>query len=237
MVIKISKISGLSEARGHHFYAANLNKNSIVVDLGSHLGEFSTEITKTFGCKSYAVEALPSLYEKIQESELLNKLNYAITDCEKEVSFCVSENPEGNYVNSAGNIANSFERIISVPGISLSRLIECKEIPSIDLLKVDIEGSEIDLFNSTSDELLKSIGQISIEFHDFKLDISKDVEIIVKRLNLLGFICVRYSFYTNGDVLFFNTNRLKINSSKLFYIQFLSRYFRGFQRAVKKILK
>lgn len=234
MTLKTSTFSGISESRGHHFYTKKLGKDSIVLDLGSHLGEFSTEVSNSFGCKCYAVEALPELYQKIKESSLIKKLNYAIADSEKTVSFCVSDNPEGNHVVDSAHSSKLSQKIISVNGRSLSQLMEEEKIENIDLLKIDIEGSEISLFDSTSDEVLEKIDQVSIEFHDFILDIGSDVERIVKRLKSLGFICVRYSFHTNGDVLFLNQKRLNMGLLERLYISLFSRYFRGLPRALRK---
>ena len=157
MVIKISKLSGISESRGHHFYAKQLNEDSIVVDLGAHLGEFSTEVSDSFGCKCFAVEALPSLYEKITDNQLVKKFNYAIIDSEKQVTFCICDNPESNHLNNYSNSNAEIKQTISVDGITLYRLIKSEKINKISLLKIDIEGSEIALFKSTSDEILKNI--------------------------------------------------------------------------------
>lgn len=236
MTLSFPIFSSISESRGHHFYNKALGKGSVVLDLGSHLGEFSTEISRRFECRCYAVEALPDLFAKIGESQLVKKLNYAITDSERMVSFNISDNPEGNHV--ADTVGHEESDVlcqsVMVQGISLSKLMEVEAIEEIDLLKVDIEGSEIPLFDSTSDETLRKIAQISIEFHDFIMDIGADVERVTKRLKSLGFICVRYSFHTNGDVLFVNPKRLNISILERLYISVFSRYLRGFYRVTKR---
>ena len=234
MTLKLCDFSSISESRGHHFYTKKLGEDSVVLDLGSHLGEFSAEISSKFGCKCYAVEALPELCKKIEESTLVKKLNYAITDSEKKVDFCVSDNSEGNYVIDSTHSSELSQQTISVNGLSLPLLMEKEKIRNVGLLKVDIEGAEIALFDSTSDEILERIDQVSIEFHDFMLDISVDVKRIVERLKSLGFICIRYSFHTNGDVLFLNQKRLSMGLLEKLYISLFSRYFRGFSRAMKR---
>ncbi len=40
-------------------------------------------------------------------------------------------------------------------------------VDRIDLLKIDIEGAEIGMFDDCTDEELSSIGQITVEFHAF----------------------------------------------------------------------
>src|SRR5215212_3687717 len=69
---------GLMSLRGHHFLATAINPDSVVVDLGAHLGEFSSEMSTRFGCRCYAVEAHPGLHERIAETPLVRKFNYAV---------------------------------------------------------------------------------------------------------------------------------------------------------------
>jgi hypothetical protein len=75
---------------------------------------------------------------------------------------------------------------------------------------VDIEGSEAQLFGSTSDATLGRIGQIGVEFHDFIPNtISSDnVRQIRRRLERLGFVCLPFSYLCphqdTCDLLFVN---------------------------------
>ena len=72
------KKSLITTIRGHSFYTGLVNRESIVVDLGAHKGEFSSEMSNSFGCKCYLVEALPALYSKIVEGPLAQKYNFAM---------------------------------------------------------------------------------------------------------------------------------------------------------------
>jgi hypothetical protein len=71
-------------------------------------------------------------------------------------------------------------------------------ISAIDLLKVDIEGTERKLFRSTSDKLLRSVKGITIELHDFVSGSIRGDEVLqtCKRLERLGFFCIPFSFMT-----------------------------------------
>jgi FkbM family methyltransferase len=52
-------------------------------------------------------------------------------------------------------------------GITLETFLNTQRIELVDLLKIDIEGAEEAVFNSTRDATLCNIKQITIEFHDF----------------------------------------------------------------------
>ncbi|WP_366930871.1 FkbM family methyltransferase [Microcoleus sp. bin38.metabat.b11b12b14.051] len=55
-----------------------------------------------------------------------------------------------------------LQGVISVDAMTLDTFLNKHKIESIDLLKVDIEGAEEALFNSTSDATLCNIKQITI---------------------------------------------------------------------------
>src|SRR6516165_11387973 len=62
----------------HQFWSTHIGAQSIVVDLGAHLGEFSTEISRRFGCRCYEVEPHPLSHSRIRQSDLVSVLNCAI---------------------------------------------------------------------------------------------------------------------------------------------------------------
>jgi hypothetical protein len=103
-----------------------------------------------------------------------------------------------------------------VDGITLETFLNNQRIELVDLLKIDIEGAEEAVFNSTRDTTLCNVKQISIEFHDFMPGSisTEEVNKITNRLKRLGFICLPFSYMLFGmessDFLFINTNKCKI---------------------------
>ena len=92
--------------------------------------------------------------------------------------------------------------------MSLSAAIN-PPIDANDLLKVDIEGAEWDLFDSLSDEDFAKIGQITVEFHDFVFPSMRErSEKIIKRLKDMGFSFISKEKHWHhgtpyGDCLFY----------------------------------
>ena len=228
-----TKTSGLYSIRGHHIYANFLRDDSIVIDMGSHLGQFSHQVSKLFGCQCYAIEALPSLFNKIKETSLVKKFNYAISSKSQPLEFCISDNPEANHIATVSFEGDGKHQKIQVNGITLNDFLEENNIDNIDLLKVDIEGAEFELFSSLNDETICQIKQITIEFHDFMFDCKNEVKKIKKRLKSLGFVYVVFSRKNNGDVLFINTKKCQIFLLNWIYIKYISKYIRGLIRLVK----
>lgn len=230
-----SKFSGLISIRGHHFYADLINDSSTVIDLGANMGQFSHQINQLFGCRCYAVEAIPYLYDKIVQTSLVKVLNYAITSSDQTVKFYIDKNPEFNHIAKLSDI-NETKTLIEVDGISLESLVKKYSIECIDLIKMDIEGSEIDVFSTLSDELLTKVKQVTVEFHDFMFDIAEEVDLIESRMKKLGFIEIVFSKNNRGDVLFINKSKCAIPKWRYFYIQHIARYTRGALRIINRVI-
>ncbi len=53
----------------HHYYKKLMNDKSIVLDIGSNLGEFSKKISEKYNCVCYAVEPYYEHFNKIDENK------------------------------------------------------------------------------------------------------------------------------------------------------------------------
>ena len=89
-------------------------------------------------------------------------------------------------------------------------LTEADETGDIEVLKLDIEGAELAVIDSLSDDLICRIGQITVEFHDFLGYYSTDEVVArVDRMVALGFRELFWSEVRNtGDVLLVNKRHL-----------------------------
>ena len=218
--------------RGHHIHDGLLNSDSIIVDLGGHKGEFSSIISERYHCMCHVVEAMPELYASIKQTRNIRTYNYAASDSDGMMSFHLSENPESN---SLIRKTEEHAQTIEVPTISMSSLLKKHDISKIDALKMDIEGAEIAVFRGMSDELLRSIKQITVEFHDFipEMHMEQDVLDVISRLESLGFACIVFSRHTHFDVLFLNT--ACVSNLTILHARIV-KYIHGFQRIMKRFL-
>ena len=115
----------------------------IVVDLGANRGAFSSLMT-TKAKFILSVECQEQYVPIIQHNMLINKFpSYAI---------------ETAFVGAGGSDASS-----NAPRLTVDELFQRHSIESVDLLKVDIEGSEFALFESAN--WLQRVNAISMEVH------------------------------------------------------------------------
>ncbi len=114
-------------------------------------------------------------------------------------------------------------RTIPAEGITYREFLRKTRIRTVDLLKIDIEGAEIDLFNSISDTELLNHKQITVEFHDFMFSGLKDkFSQLETRISNAGFYRVQFTL-GSMDVLFIRKDL--ISYAGYLYLQFCVRYY------------
>lgn len=226
---------GMTSIESHHFFDDGLNENSVVVDLGAYKGAFSREMEERYACNIYAVEASPYSYAHTYSSSHVQKFNYAVCGSCEPIKFFIADNPEGNSIYEAHR--DAAEAFVETPGITLPAFMDVHHLQHIDVLKVDIEGAEIDLIRSMSDGDLQNIQQITMECHDFikELEIAEAVEAMKSRLKSLGFRCIIFQ-YPNKDVLFINQRNNPVAAWSM-YTQQAAAKFKLYKRTVAILLK
>ncbi len=197
--------------RGHTICIDALGPQSVVVDLGANLGDFSRLMKARLGGGQFVLaEANPVLADKIRQKGEFAVWPYALAAQNGRVSFNVSKNIEGSSMLTLPkeSIWNSvLEKTIEVEAVTLDRLMEIAGNPRIDLLKMDIEGAEVAVIRSLSRELLETIGQITVEFHSdpmFGFSLAREVEESLAHIEKRGFVAMDFSEGTRRDVLFLN---------------------------------
>ncbi len=105
-----------------------------------------------------------------------------------------------------------------VKTITLDKFVDRNKIKKIDILKVDIDGSEHEFLKGAKQTLKKKkISVILIEISDKKLSFDRKEKRIIKKLSLNNYLLIKkhinhsVSFFSNarsGDYLFLNKSNL-----------------------------
>jgi FkbM family methyltransferase len=213
-----SRAAGLVSVHGHHLFSPVLSSTSVVIDAGANVGKFSRGMVDRFGCLCYAIEPVPELFSRIPQEPRVQRFPLALGGTDGEVLLHLSHNPEANSVDAA--IASGFGNrgTLVASLISLESFLVRAGLDGADLLKLDIEGSEIALLGNVREETLRRIGQISVEFHDF-LDGFGDgaaIAALKRRLGRAGFACIVLSRPAghHADTLFINLRRHRLGPSR-----------------------
>jgi FkbM family methyltransferase len=192
----------------HTFFDEMFNDEIVLIDLGACMGEFTKELNLRYKIKkAILVEPNPNNFKLLPTNDkfiLYNKL-IGVNGGETIPFYEDLTSPYNGSIMFEGKNCS----VHNIGTISLDEIIRENNITNIDILKVDIEGSEYKIFPEISDDILNMCKQITIEFHDF-LDTSlkpKTLEII-DRVKNLGFEMITSSadwgFGTDHyDVLFY----------------------------------
>ncbi len=216
--------SAVVMVRGHSFLSHPISQNSLVLDLGANLGEFSAGMIAQFGCRVVAAEPLQELAAQIPQHRLLTVLPVAVGGSNDSIGISVFPDRCASVCGAVAVQESCMVR--EIPMVTLKEFRSRVHAGQVDLMKLDIEGAEIDLFKSSTDGELLEIGQITVEFHDFLYrDLRKPVREIFARMCSLGFRIVHFSF-DNTNVLFVNP-RIMLPSVQLAWLR-----LRGLQAAI-----
>lgn len=154
----------LERVSEHTFVPAFVPEGATVVDLGMNEGRFALEMQRRWRARVVGVEPNPVLCRRLIEGHGLRCYNYAIAERHGEVSLWVDE----GYSEASSLYRSAPGRVETrVTAVTFAEFCAEADLHEIDLLKVDIEGAEIPLFQGTDPALFERVKQICVEFHAF----------------------------------------------------------------------
>jgi FkbM family methyltransferase len=153
-------------------YAAHVDlpPDPVVVDIGGYIGDFSLYAVKRLGASRVIVfEPARENFEVLQKNVRLNNYERRII----AVNKAVANNPEltlnvQSLEHSELHVsAYWYEGAESrkLPALTLSQIFPAYGLATIDLLKVDCEGGEYDIFSQVPSEVFRRIQDIVFEWH------------------------------------------------------------------------
>lgn len=159
-------------ALNHHQYfppRMKLRKNSVVIDIGAHIGAFSIFAAKSGErIKVYAFEPVPENFHLLTENIRINKLQNQI----KAFEFAVSGAKGHETIFLSDTATNSMfidkgKGKIDVESLTLNDIFDLNNLDQCGLLKLDCEGAEYEILFNTPKDYLQKIDVITMEFHHF----------------------------------------------------------------------
>lgn len=168
--------------------------NPLIIDCGANIGLsvlyfknlYPNSVIKAFEPDKKIFKVLESNCQNFNFKNV-TLINKGVWTKEEEINF-LSDGADGGRIV----LNNSEEYSNKVEMIRLRDLLEKKE--EIDLLKIDIEGAEIDVLNDCR-ENLSNIKLLFVEYHSF-LNRKQELDEILKILKNAGF-----RYYINGVIL------------------------------------
>ena len=206
-----------------------LNKINIIIDVGSHKGEYILNIIKNFHYnKIYCFEPNPKIFnilkKKISKQQNIELNNIGVGNIEG--SEILNENLESsstsiNQLNTSSKyfkkkyfFLNPFQnksitKPIKIKITTLGNFIETQDIKSIDLLKIDTEGYELKVIEGLGKEI-KKIKYIHFEHHFDDMIIKNynlsNIHDYLKKNNFKKIFKVKMNFRKSFEYIYENEN-------------------------------
>lgn len=206
----------------------NYNNFSILVDVGSHKGEYINSIKKKFNIeKIYGFEPNPDIYKILKKKIIdkkINLFNYGISNKSGKINFYKNLETSSSTINKLNTkskyykkkylLLNFFkskqvEKKIEINVLRLDEFMQSNKIHKIDLIKIDTEGYEFTVLKSL-DKKIKDVRIIHFEHH-FDDMIIKNYKLtdIHNYLSINGFTKfykIKMKFRKSFEYLYINKN-------------------------------
>jgi FkbM family methyltransferase len=144
----------------------------VVVDVGANIGLFSAYAAAVApGSRVWAIEPFPATFRRLQRCVEQNGL------AERVECACLAlagqagdramvSSAAGSELNRLLPADSAGEGAVPVPALTLTEFLDRNHLDSVDLLKMDIEGSEYEVLGATKREVLRRIRRLNIEYHE-----------------------------------------------------------------------
>ncbi len=181
---------------------------SVIIDAGANIGLASVYFANRYpGARILAIEPEPGNYQMLKK----NTGHYAnVTPIHaalwfEDTELSIFDKGKGAWAftvaeQKTGGIGKTM-------AISMAHLIKAYDLPYIDILKIDIEGAEKELFSSNYDEWLPKVRVLVIELHDhYKQGTSRQFFETISKY--------RFSFHATEDRLLLRNENFEKPISK-----------------------
>ena len=183
--------------RAYDLPGLQYEKYRSIIDIGAHIGLyalFAADASPKAQIYAFEPESenFALLQKNIDNNHLSDRIHaFAKGIGAKEGTLQLNVMPGRGECNSSyRQMEESFS--LQVPVTTLENIFRSENIDYCDLLKVNCEGEEYNIFLSMPDSLFDSIGAIILNYHLFSPDPAKHPRVLKQRLEERGFTVSRH---------------------------------------------
>tara|TARA_B100001250_G_scaffold327206_1_gene291356 strand:- start:462 stop:1097 length:636 start_codon:yes stop_codon:yes gene_type:complete len=178
-------------------YVDLLDQNDIIIDCGANIGSIIHPFIN-IGCKIIAFEPNPYAYRKLEDKYQNNEnitcfqKAVSIKNGQEKLFFHENSNDDELFWSTGSSLIESKKNVLNekfcmVETINFSEFIKALN-QSIKIVKMDIEGAEIDIINKLLDDgSYKLIDKLFVETHENKIPCLLNPTInLKKRIKKMG---------------------------------------------------
>lgn len=162
-------------------------KDDLIIDIGAHIGLFALLASKKcktgkIFCFEPVMENYKVLLKNLHDNHISNvhPFNIAVSNHEQKIKIYLSSDQAGHSI-----YAESIS-FLEVQSTTLKKIMDENKIEKCNFLKIDCEGAEYGIIESTPDQYLHRIDKIIIEYH-FASSKSESLIKLLKKLESNSF--------------------------------------------------
>lgn len=181
---------------------------SIIIDAGANIGLASVYFANRFpAARILAIEPEPDNYQMLKKNtghyNNITPINAALWF--KNTELNIFDKGKGAWAYMVGEEKQGG--LGKTMALSVSHLMQAYDLPYIDILKIDIEGSEKELFTSHYQDWLPKVRVLVIELHDhYKQGTSRQFFETISKY--------QFSFHATEDRLLLRNEEFNITERK-----------------------
>ena len=154
-------------------------------DLGAHIGFFSLLMARTVGADGLVVafEPLSENVQRLRHNLALNAplpiavVPAAVGSAEGEALFAVAKRPtQGHLVAAESEKRPDEPAVVSVPLTSIDAVVASSRFPPPELVKIDVEGGEVAVFDGMTAVLDRYRPLVFCELHGNQTEVAARLE-------------------------------------------------------------
>ena len=160
---------GATFVNKHILHEADIDADSVVVDVGAFTGSWAQHIVDRYDPVIYAFEPNPNSFKRLQEKAAnnpkLHAMPYGLGDEDITVDFTL--NGLGSSMCDERSSHSDTPRT-QVEVAAIDRVWSELRLGNVDLMKINIEGAEFPLLDKMiKTDLLKNVDCFMIQFHEW----------------------------------------------------------------------
>lgn len=147
----------------------DLDRESLVFDLGGYEGDWSAEIAARYGCRIFVFEPVHDyanrIIKRFRRNDMVRVFSFGLGSGDITQMIHIAE--EGSSLFASPNVPRRTTDVAITIRAAADFFSELK-VERVDLMKINIEGGEYDLLEHLIDTgLIASVRSIQVQFHDF----------------------------------------------------------------------
>ena len=197
----VSSISAIVIKKEYGKFFKSDNHEKIIVDIGANKGYFSLFAAMNRRNKLFAYEPIPATYEQLVANVAKNQINTIKTfnfgvagaRTNRNFSFTTDTSIISSMVFTAGG------QTVTIQCVTLGDIFTENNLNRIDILKIDCEGAEFEIFYNTPLTTLAKIKNIRMGYHNDSNVSTSNIDHLSTYLGKAGF--KRTHFRQDGSAL------------------------------------